>query len=381
MIGFMNFSRSAFIDRMLLDMQLTNSDGSLILLAEMGAGWFASFFYGYLIRILTRRRLLFASLLFYTVMILGYSQSTHLIMTIGLGFCMGFALNILGAITNVLVGGRKGGGNIRDLNLLHSVLGFGAFLGPSYVAWVLFHLDWRYIYIFGAAYPVLLILVLMLLIPKHPMLDQSEQTMVLRTNLSDFWSDIRSLFKDRRFILSFFGLFFYAASEVPFTTWLVGFLEQIRGLDTYYSRFALSGWLIGLSAGRFLASWLYRWMDERWVVLGFLLGVGGMVLSVLSHKMEYILLGVWINGLAFSFIFPTILGLASTRLPYQKDMLISGIISGSFLGGVFFTVGLGFLNDWIGKAYGIGLPVLTALIGSILMTMNWFVNKKNKKPS
>ena len=152
-------------------------------------------------------------------------------------------------------------------------------------------------------------------------------------------------------------------------------------MDTYYSRFALSGWLIGLSAGRFLASWLYRWMDERWVVLGFLLGVGGMVLSVLSHKMEYILLGVWINGLAFSFIFPTILGLASTRLPYQKDMLISGIISGSFLGGVFFTVGLGFLNDWIGKAYGIGLPVLTALIGSILMTMNWFVNKKNKKPS
>jgi fucose permease len=379
--GFVVMSRASFLDRMLQDLQLTNSHGALVVFVEMLAAGIAALVYGALTRVITKRRLLQAGLIGYIIAINLYSLSHSLTWTLITGCMVGFTANIFYAVCNALVMTSRGGESTKAMNQLHIFFGMGALLCPLYASFILSVLDWRYVYIFASVLPLIMLFLTFVILPKHNTLDSlSRSRSHARNNFHSIVTESRGLFQHSRFPLFMVAIFFYTGTDAPYMTWLVGYLEHIWNNDIFYSRIGLSGWLVWLMIGRWLASLLYRHIKEGMMFLGLFIGVLGMLISILTPYMIFVYLGIWLNGFAFSFLYPTLVSLSTRRSQRNRDIQLALMFASATAGAILFSTTMGVLNDILGKQFGIWQPIITGIIGSLLVGKIWWHFHKRKTP-
>jgi fucose permease len=283
---------------------------------------------------------------FSTASMLGLSL---LVVGFGLG---GFELGPNALVVN-LYHERKG----LYLNLMAVLHGLGSLAAPLFTDW-LFSMDasWRTVYRWDLALiGVFILLIAMLRFPKN---EESSQI--------DFRHIPQIAFKGQ---LPWFhaAIAVYVAVEIGMATWLVTFLQDIRGLSVTDSNRALALFFAMIMIGRFLGSFFVQ-------RVGYLRSIMIASFGALACIMVG-LMGAWIflplTGFFLSIIFPTITAAVSDDQTANVNTVLGVLFTFAGLGGLVGPWIVGLVSDLMGLQVGFSMNLLFAVLtsASILILM------------
>ncbi len=133
---------------------------------------------------------------------------------------------------------------VRRLNQLHGFFGVGALLGPLLAAWMLRWWSWTSVWLVIAVLIVPLLAAILLVFPRPAVtVEEKVQDGLLTATV-----------RDRAVLLGALFLAAYVGLEISVGNWGFSFLVDGRGQPELLAGYAVSGYWLGLTAGRFLIS-------------------------------------------------------------------------------------------------------------------------------
>jgi fucose permease len=138
----------------------------------------------------------------------------------------------------------------RRLNQLHAFFGVGALIGPLLAAWMLRSWPWPSVYLVIAVLIVPLLASVLLIFPKSA--GPAEEASSLREK--GHHGLLRATVRDRGVLLGALFLAVYVGLEISFGNWGFSFLVDGRGQPQLLAGYAVSGYWLGLTVGRFVIS-------------------------------------------------------------------------------------------------------------------------------
>jgi MFS transporter, FHS family, L-fucose permease len=153
-----------------------------------------------------------------------------------------------------------------------------------------------------------------------------------------------SIVKEKNLMLGVLAQFFYVGAQVCISSFFIRFSERVAGIDEVSAAYYLSGALLGFMVGRFVGTFLMRFIAPPRLLA---------IYSVIV--MSLLLLAVTTNGKAsvyaliavqffLSIMFPTIFAL-SVRGLGTKTKEGSSLVIMSIVGGAVFPVIMGWASD------------------------------------
>jgi len=136
------------------------------------------------------------------------------------------------------------------LNQLHAFFGVGALIGPLLAAWMLRSWPWPRVYLVIAVLIVPLLASVLLIFPKSA-LPAGEAASVKEKGHHGL---LRATARDRGVLLGALFLAVYVGLEISFGNWGFSFLVDGRGQPQLVAGYAVSGYWLGLTVGRFVIS-------------------------------------------------------------------------------------------------------------------------------
>jgi MFS transporter, FHS family, glucose/mannose:H+ symporter len=240
------------------------------------------------------------------------------------------------------------------LNLMAVMHGLGATLAPLFAGW-LFSLDviWRAIYRWDLVLiGVFIILSIFLRFPKA-----QESTSL------DFSNVPRVAFKDRM-PLYYLAIMLYVAAEIGVASWLVIYLQEIRGVSVLLSNQALALFFAMLMAGRLFGGFfVHRVGYLRSVLVAAFCALVSISIGTFTNLSFFLPL----TGFFFSIIFPTITATVSDTHKENVNTLLGLLFTFAGLGGVFGP----WLVAWGSELFGlqIGFTVNLMLVSLMLVSV------------
>jgi fucose permease len=232
------------------------------------------------------------------------------------------------------------------LNVLHAFYGVGALLGPLLAAGLIHvHRPWQDTYLVLAACTVPLVVGFALTMPVRaaPVPDAAEAPLTLALRHPAVW--LAALF-----------LFLYVGVEITVGNWGFTLLTQGQGHSELLAGYIVSGYWLGLTAGRFLisSSTSRAGIGPVAMMYGCLLAVILAVVvtwwgpSAVVGALGFALLGFFLGPM-----FPTTIAVTPQLLPVRLVPAAIGLLIGaSVVGGALFPFAAGAL------AQGFGLTAL-----------------------
>jgi len=162
----------------------------------------------------------------------------------------------------------------------------------------------------------------------------------------------RSIWSFSHTVLGMVGIFFYVGVEISLAAIIIQYC-QAQGISSVeIAGFLVTLYYLFIMAGRFLGSFLMKWIKEQKMLV--VLGIFGVALLLVSMFTEG-QVAIWslvLCGLANSIMYPTIftLGIAELGPLTSKG---SGVITIGNVGGAVIPFLFGALADVIGKHYAI----------------------------
>jgi fucose permease len=257
----------------------------------------------------------------------------------------------------------------RRLNQLHAFFGVGALIGPLLAAWMLRSWPWPSVYLVIAVLIGPLLASVLLIFPK------SAPPAVEATPVNEEQGHrglLRATVRDRSVVLAALFLAVYVGLEISVGNWGFSFLVDGRGQPQLLAGYAVSGYWLGLTVGRFVISRAASRIG---------LGEAGMMYACLTGIVAAIGL-IWLvsvpaaAGACFALlgfflgpIFPTTM-VITPRLTGER--LVPTAIG--FMNGV--SVGGGCLLPWLAGTItqAEGLPTLVpfcAVLAGLLLMIWW----------
>lgn len=167
----------------------------------------------------------------------------------------------------------------------------------------------------------------------------------------------RSIWSYKHTVLGMVGIFFYVGVEIALAAIAISYFRS-QGITSIEKATSLASlYYVGIMIGRFLGSWLMRWIDagKLLAVVG-LLGVVFLLISMFAHGP----VAVWtlvLCGLANSVMYPNVFALGIAELgPMTSEG--SGIITMGNVGGAVVPFLFGALADRIGIQYAFIIPIV-----------------------
>jgi len=167
----------------------------------------------------------------------------------------------------------------------------------------------------------------------------------------------KSLWQNSNFLFGVIALFLYVGAQVGVVSFFIRFSEQVAGVQEKAAANMLSVALLGFMLGRFVGTFLMRYVTPaRMLAIFALLSV---VFTLISAGVEGMLAVYAMVGVTFlmSIMFPTIFSLAIGGLG-KNTKQGSSILIMAIVGGAIVPLAMGRLSDWFSMQSAYGVPAV-----------------------
>lgn len=167
----------------------------------------------------------------------------------------------------------------------------------------------------------------------------------------------KSLWQNSNFLFGVIALFLYVGAQVGVVSFFIRFSEQVAGVQEKAAANMLSVALLGFMLGRFVGTFLMRYVTPaRMLAIFALLSV---VLTLISAGVEGMFAVYAMVGVTFlmSIMFPTIFSLAIGGLG-KNTKQGSSILIMAIVGGAIVPLAMGRLSDWFSMQSAYGVPAV-----------------------
>src|SRR5262245_26882932 len=157
-------------------------------------------------------------------------------------FVIGFATGVLESVLNAYLALLPEA--TARLNRLHAFFGVGALLGPILATWIIGFTSWTVVWLVLAAVCVPLFVGFLVLFPRQRETAEAGSASGL----------VRPVLRQRAIVLGAVLLAVYVGLEIGMGNWGFSYLVQERDRPEVVAGYAVSGYWLGLTLGRFLIS-------------------------------------------------------------------------------------------------------------------------------
>ncbi len=244
------------------------------------------------------------------------------------------------------------------LNLLHAFYGIGALVGPVLATQLVHrHVPWQDTYLVLAACVVPLIVGFAVALPA-------------RTAVPDesAGSPLRLAFGHRAVWLGALFLFLCVGVEITIGNWGFTLLTQGQGRDELTAGYVVSGYWLGLTAGRFLisAATSRAGIGPAAMLYGCLAGAVGSVVLIWVGPAPF---GFALLGFFLGPMFPTTIAVTPSLVPVRLVPAAIGLMIGSsVIGGGLFP----FVAGALAQRFGLLVLLPYVLVLAIAQTAGWW---------
>jgi fucose permease len=222
-------------------------------------------------------------------------------------------------------------------------------------------LPWVSIYLLFTV--ISLMMVTIIIITRFPRVELKEEEKV------GAWDTHVDLFKQKKVILFFFGIFCYVGTEQGIANWISEFLRTYHGLTPEIEGAKAVGLFWGMmTVGCVLGLFLLKVMDSKIVLRIFTLAALIILTFTLFGKVQYALFGFPALGFCLSVMYAIIFSLALNSVSKSHGSF-AGILCTGIAGGAIVSLIVGKLKDLIGLQAG--MTVLYITLGYILSLSFW----------
>lgn len=243
------------------------------------------------------------------------------------------------------------GGQRQDGGFLIRLM---ASLTPHELPWVSIYLLFTFI---------CLLMLITIISTRFPKVELKEEEIV------GAWDTHVELFKQRKVILFFFGIFCYVGTEQGIANWISEFLRTYHGLTPEIEGARSVGMFWGMmTVGCVLGLFLLKVMDSKIVLRIFTLAALIILTSTLFGSVEFALFGFPALGFCLSVMYAIIFSLALNSVSKSHGSF-AGILCTGIAGGAIVSLLIGKLKDLFGLQAG--MTVLYLTLGYILSLSFW----------
>jgi FHS family L-fucose permease-like MFS transporter len=233
-------------------------------------------------------------------------------------------------------------------------IGLVSFLTPEKLPWVSIY--WIFAF-------VSLLMMVIILLSRFPKVERKEDEIV------GAWETHVELFKQRKVILFFFGIFCYVGTEQGIANWISEFLRTYHGLRPEIEGARAVGLFWGMmTVGCVLGLALLKIMDSKLVLRIFTSAALVILTFTLFGNTGYALFGFPALGFCLSVMYAIIFSLALNSVEKSHGSF-AGILCTAIAGGAIVSLLIGKLKDLIGLQAG--MTVLYLTLAYILSISFW----------
>jgi FHS family L-fucose permease-like MFS transporter len=222
-------------------------------------------------------------------------------------------------------------------------------------------LHWVSIYLLFTV--ISLVMVIIIAITRFPKVELKEEEKV------GAWETHLDLFKQKKVILFFLGIFCYVGTEQGIANWISEFLRTYHGLTPEIEGARAVGLFWGMmTVGCFLGLFLLKVMDSKVVLRIFTLAALVILTFTLFGGVKFALFGFPALGFCLSVMYAIIFSLALNSVSKSHGSF-SGILCTGIAGGAIVSLLVGKLKDLVGLQAG--MLVLYLTLAYILSISFW----------
>ena len=222
-------------------------------------------------------------------------------------------------------------------------------------------LPWVSIYLLFTL--ISLAMMIIILVTRFPRVELKEEEIV------GAWETHVELFKQKKVILFFLGIFCYVGTEQGIANWISEFLRTYHGLTPEIEGARAVGLFWGMmTVGCVLGLFLLKIMDSKIVLRIFTVAALIILTFTLFGKVQYALFGFPALGFCLSVMYGVIFSLALNSVTKSHGSF-AGILCTGIAGGAIVSLIIGKLKDLIGLQAG--MMVLYLTLAYILSLSFW----------
>ena len=314
-----------------------------------------------------RRCLLSAALLFMCGLSILSFGSGIIGMSVGAA-ALGVGAGLNGIAGTICLLRLSTGSSAASLGKLNVFFGIGALLGPV-VALVGLNSPWSYhaVYAFGALYAATVLVVAFLAKGIDVRVPPVDATV----------SKFRPL--QLPALLYTVSVFLYVGVEVALATWLFTYLNASCNLSKELAGWSMTALWAGLTTGRMSAVQLFQYIPARRIALAAM----GIAFSVIFLLATHPGLGpgslgvIFLLGLGFGPIFPTLVSSASERYNQHIASITSLVVTAGALAGITFPIFVGQIFSKFGHRPGmLVLALFSSALPLVFYTVQFYLARK-----
>jgi len=366
--GFTDNLKGPTLPPMLAELNFTYGTGGNIFFGEYLGFLIATLITGFLADRFGLKSVVILAGLFLGIGIGGYSTfQTALLLSASL-FLIGMGLGAIelgaNAIIISLYHERKG----LYLNLMAVMHGLGSLVAPLFAGLLLgISISWRVVY----RWDLLLIIsfVIIFIFLRFPKAEETTQL--------DFRHIPQIAFKGQ---LPWFyaAITFYVAAEIGMGSWLVTFLQDVRGASVASSTQALALFFGMIMIGRLIGGFFVHRIGYLRSIL--FMTIGGIVCLIAGlYGPKEISLFLPLTGFFLSIIFPTITAAVSDTHTVNANTILGVLFTFAGLGGIIGPWFIGWGSDLFGlqKGFSIVIVFMAILLISVAILIKRISNGQN----
>ncbi|MCX6069039.1 MAG: MFS transporter [Chloroflexi bacterium] len=278
---------------------------------------------------------------------------------------LGFGLGSLELGCNALIVKLHPSDKGRYLNLMAVMHGMGSMVAPLYAGWLLaINISWRAVYRWD--------LILIGLLSAYFALVRFPKADSAKSEKIDFKHLGKTAFT-REMLLFYASITMYVSLELGMASWIVEFLQKVRGQSVTQSTQALSLYFGLMMFGRFVGSFFVERLGYLKSIVVMALGASACVALGLFGPAQFSIL-LPVSGFFLSIIFPTITAAASDAHKANVNTILGLLFTFAGLGGILGPWLVGIVSDLGGIQIGLGMNIvfgfLTAIAAFTLMRLS-----------
>lgn len=241
------------------------------------------------------------------------------------------------------------------LNLMAVLHGLGSLIAPLFASWLLgLSVSWRTIYRWDI--PLIAIFILLFFFLQFPKTQEQNNSIDFRT--------IPSLAFKGTLPWFYAAIAFYVAAEIGIGSWLVTFLQEIRGQSIAASNQSLSLFFALLMAGRLAGGFIVQRLGYLRSIL--FASIGSLIcLAIGTFTPMSIFLPI--TGFFFSIIFPTFTAAVSENAKEKTNTILGVLFTFAGLGGLLGPWVIAWGSDLLGLETGFGFATAFSAILVVLI--------------
>ena len=277
----------------------------------------------------------------------------------------------------------------RHMNWLHACWGLGASISPFIMSFAITGgLGWSGAYLIVGIIQAVLTFGLLVSIPLwkkvNPIVpaghDDTDETDDETPGRGASHVPLAQALRIRGVWLILTAFFAYCALESTAILWASTYLVTVREVDAATAAAFASLFLLGVTAGRFLAGFVADRVGDRWMIRGgfLVVGVGIVLLALPVETTALALAGLVIAGLGCAPIYPAIIHSTPVNFGRRNSQAIIGVqMAAAYTGSTLAPPLFGAISVWSGMWV---FPLFLAVLMLLGLLMSERLNRLVRRP-